>query len=71
MRRKAILPRVLALTAGIRDFDKHLFDSHMLDPSDSGAQPHCPAYLRFQNSPDWRGDPGYNVYRKRRIPRKC
>ena len=55
MRRKAILPRVLALTAGIRDFDKHLFDTHTLDPSDSGAQPHCPAYLRFQNSPDWRG----------------
>ena len=70
MRRKAILPRVLALTAGIRDFDKHLFDSHTLDSSDSGAQPHCPAYLRFQNVSNQQSDSGYDVYRKRRIPRR-
>ena len=50
MRRKAILPRVLALTAGIRDFDKHLFDSHTLDPSDSGAQPHCPHICVFKTA---------------------
>ena len=31
----------------------------------------CPTCLRFQNIPDRRGDSGYNVNRKRRIPRKC
>ena len=31
----------------------------------------CPTCLRFQNVPNRRGDSGYNVCRKRRIPRKC
>ena len=30
----------------------------------------CPTCLRFQNVPDRLGDSGYNVNRKRRIPRK-
>ena len=30
----------------------------------------CPTCLSFQNVPDRRGDSGYNVNRKRRIPRK-
>ena len=42
MRRKAILLRVYAPTAGKRDFDKHLFDIHTLDPSGNGAWLRCP-----------------------------
>ena len=42
MRRKGILLRVHAPTAGKRDFDKHLFDSYTHDSLDSGAWPHCP-----------------------------
>ena len=64
MRRKGILLRVYAPTAGKRDFDKHLFDSYKHGPSSSGAWPHCPRLptcLRFQNVPDRRGDSGYNV----------
>lgn len=37
MRRKDILLRALALTAGKRNICKHLFDIHMLDPSDDGG----------------------------------
>ena len=74
MRRKAILLRVLALTAGKRDFDKHLFDSYKHDPRP--AEPGrivrvCPTRLSFQNIPDRLGDSGYNVNGKRRTPRKC
>ena len=42
MRRKDILLRALAPTAGKRDSDKHLFDSYKHDSSSSGAWPHCP-----------------------------
>ena len=31
----------------------------------------CPTCLSFQNVPNRRGDSGYDVYRKRRTPRKC
>lgn len=37
MRRKGILLRALALTAGKRNICKHLFDIHTLDPSGNGA----------------------------------
>ena len=37
MRRKGILLRALALTAGKRNNCKHLFDIHTLDPSGNGA----------------------------------
>ena len=37
MRRKAILLRVYAPTAGKRNNCKHLFDIHLLDPSDDGG----------------------------------
>ena len=62
-RRKAILLRVYALTAGKRDFDKHLFDNYKHGSSSSGAWPHCPGLptcLRFQNVPNRLGDSGYN-----------
>ena len=42
LRRKAILLRVYAPTAGKRDFDKHLFDSYKHGSSSGGAWPHCP-----------------------------
>ena len=42
MRRKAILLRAYAPTAGKRDFDKHLFDIHALNPSGNGAWLRCP-----------------------------
>ena len=41
MRRKDILLRALALTAGKRDICKHLFDIHTFDPSDDGGWLHC------------------------------
>ena len=37
MRRKGILLRALALTAGKRNICKHLFDIHTLDPSSNGG----------------------------------
>ena len=37
MRRKGILLRVYAPTPGKRDFDKHLFDIHTLDPTGNGG----------------------------------
>ena len=37
MRRKGILLRVYAATAGKRNNCKHLFDNHTLDPSDNGG----------------------------------
>lgn len=37
MRRKGILLRALALTAGKRNICKHLFDIHTLDTSGNGA----------------------------------
>ena len=42
LRRKAILLRVYAPTAGKRDFDKLLFDSYKHGSSSGGAWPHCP-----------------------------
>ena len=38
MRRKAILLRALALTAGKRNISKHLFANHTPDPTGNGAQ---------------------------------
>jgi hypothetical protein len=42
MRRKGILLRALALTAGKRNICKHLFDIHTPDPSGNGAWLCCP-----------------------------
>lgn len=51
MRRKGILLRALALTAGKRNICKHLFDNHMLDPLSDGAPLRCPK--RTGQTPVW------------------